>query len=1117
MPPDDNSDEQEQEEQSPQGTSHGGGGSSDQLIVSPSANFRPRNCYPPGRAGFLSFRATGQLRAAAPKFRDEMCGIKLAARNSTVALHAPEGTRSDAFLAWKKELEFFNWFRKHVVLGLGPISEASFPAVVEACKELKARVLPLFVGGEGGSDKTEGGRFATGATKGAAPSSDLSATVVAAAVPRTAAVDRSADWSPDCKAAPIAEGLSDPAVAEHCFTGWEFFRKEFPKCNPQKFLVGRDGKQRRFGSELLSELVRQEERLPLSNPLSTQTQTQTLHPLLVHAAAYLLEMLGQVWLGGTTETKDDEYKVYWLQQALKTDGVLLPVVEQIAAVGRAWRREMSNPVEDPVAAVWRDSAGVREDLAALVAELLRHPDYFGREKALGKAVGRKSLEDVGRGASFMSISTVSTALPSRQVTGTSAAPEAASRQPSTESGPAEDDEVSFADAELEKARQGMRRMQLLHHTAHLVLHRPKVQKTSALVALKGVANSLALFRVRVTIIDFLREEELLRGCLPRQAFCGRASNHDRGSPKQWVKRVLGSKSFPLYFYFALRQKLYLFLFYLFLIPSALFPHITLVQGIGFVDGPHPLHCPVKFEELFDAVQTGASLYNENRIKESKETLTGYLQKWANADPLVGMECSLGMAAAYRTLTFAYCANPRTNNRRAYQIGLRILHQAMNWITHVFVKSQHDADMIDGSKWPITIQQINDELTIIQNVLKQDGISNGHQLHPRFAKDLVQLNWQPKAAEASSSWMGMGGGGGGGKNKHDIKIVSLCAYPEDHVLPRYATSNHQIYAKKHGYSYYVERSRLDKDRPHAWGKIKVVEQQLSQPDGPEWVMWFDCDTYFMNMTVTIESLAERERAAASGRAQQPRFETRSKIHSTDDIVLDPSVHLIIAEDNAMLNSGTFFIRKSEWSVNLMRQVWGDPKTSPWIDHPWWENAALTWYFLKDVPRTFVNDDTLESWPTLSSGGASGIQLGGSAGGGYQQQKTFAELGEEEKNYWISKEMENIYTPEVRIAPQHVFNSYHPVTSRFQHDTWEPGKACAEPCGASFPGLPCAVEYAAAAWCFALFCSSVVPLWVGRALAASGFFMTQCVTLSSLGPIVSVSRLIILVAFCERLSR
>ena len=36
------------------------------------------------------------------------------------------------------------------------------------------------------------------------------------------------------------------------------------------------------------------------------------------------------------------------------------------------------------------------------------------------------------------------------------------------------------------------------------------------------------------------------------------------------------------------------------------------------------------------------------------------------------------------------------------------------------------------------------------------------------------------------------------------------------------------------------------------------------------------------------------------------------------------------------------------------------------------------------------------------------------------------------------MDDIYTPEVRIAPQHIFNSYHPITSRFMHDTWEEGK-------------------------------------------------------------------------------
>ncbi len=204
--------------------------------------------------------------------------------------------------------------------------------------------------------------------------------------------------------------------------------------------------------------------------------------------------------------------------------------------------------------------------------------------------------------------------------------------------------------------------------------------------------------------------------------------------------------------------------------------LPVVSAISFIDGPHPLHCPEKFEELYEAVQMGANLYNQNEIRQAKQVLTTYIQKWANTDPLVGMECALGMASAYRTLTFSYCANPRTNNRRAYQIGLRILHQAMNWITHVFVKSQHDADMIDGSKWPITIQQINDELTIIQNVLKQDGIQNGHQIHPRFAPGLIPLSFQPKS---DAGWVSAGS-----TPKHNIRIVSLCAYPDDHVLPRY---------------------------------------------------------------------------------------------------------------------------------------------------------------------------------------------------------------------------------------------------------------------------------------------------------------------------------------------
>merc|ERR1712187_641242 len=37
-----------------------------------------------------------------------------------------------------------------------------------------------------------------------------------------------------------------------------------------------------------------------------------------------------------------------------------------------------------------------------------------------------------------------------------------------------------------------------------------------------------------------------------------------------------------------------------------------------------------------------------------------------------------------------------------------------------------------------------------------------------------------------------------------------------------------------------------------------------------------------------------------------------------------------------------------------------------------------------------------------------------------------------------DLTGVYPAEVRVAPQSHFNSYHPITSRFLHDTWEEGK-------------------------------------------------------------------------------
>lgn len=287
---------------------------------------------------------------------------------------------------------------------------------------------------------------------------------------------------------------------------------------------------------------------------------------------------------------------------------------------------------------------------------------------------------------------------------------------------------------------------------------------------------------------------------------------------------------------------------------------------------------------------------------------------------------------------------------------------MNWLTHTFVSSNHDQPMIDGSAWPMSIQEINDDLTSIANALKRTG-PLGHA--PTAVGSRIPFDYS--------------------RPEIRIAVVSLCAYPPDHPLPKYATSNQGAYAERHGYAYVVERQLVDPDRPPAWGKVKLVEREVRSGDW-DWVLWADCDTYFMNMTITLESVmfTYAGREAAGG-----------------ELELDPTVHMIVSEDSAMLNTGIFFVRCSDWVVDLLRRVWGD-RDSPWITHPWWENAAFAWEFLKDNPRKFATED----------------------------HSTWAMRDEDD--------LTGVYPAEVRVAPQSHFNSYHPITSRFLHDTWEEGK-------------------------------------------------------------------------------
>merc|ERR1719491_1218912 len=163
---------------------------------------------------------------------------------------------------------------------------------------------------------------------------------------------------------------------------------------------------------------------------------------------------------------------------------------------------------------------------------------------------------------------------------------------------------------------------------------------------------------------------------------------------------------------------------------------------------------------------------------------------------------------------------------------------------------------------------------------------------------------------------------------------------------------------------------------------------------------------MNMSVTLESViftyaAQYPEQGGVGRAVAADAPAAAEGAGGAALELSPEVHMVVSEYSAMLNTGIFFVRSSDWVLGLLERVWGG-ENSPWINHPWWENAAFAWEFLKDNPRQFMEED----------------------------QNEWVKTGEDD--------LYGVYPSQVRVAPQQHFNSYHPITSRFLHDTWEEGK-------------------------------------------------------------------------------
>lgn len=128
-----------------------------------------------------------------------------------------------------------------------------------------------------------------------------------------------------------------------------------------------------------------------------------------------------------------------------------------------------------------------------------------------------------------------------------------------------------------------------------------------------------------------------------------------------------------------------------------------------------------------------------------------------------------------------------------------------------------------------------------------------------------------------------------------------------------------YAERHGYDVELRTELPAPERPASWSKVRLVQSLLADY---EEVFWLDADAIFVDISEDIASnirpdkdLYLVEHIWEGGRLRGPNF-------------------------------GVFLIRSTPWSRKLLDDIWASEQ---FIDHMWWENAALYEMLGYEIPR------------------------------------------------------------------------------------------------------------------------------------------------------------------------
>mmetsp|Transcript_67372 Transcript_67372/g.147641 ORF Transcript_67372/g.147641 Transcript_67372/m.147641 type:complete len:466 (-) Transcript_67372:28-1425(-) len=179
-------------------------------------------------------------------------------------------------------------------------------------------------------------------------------------------------------------------------------------------------------------------------------------------------------------------------------------------------------------------------------------------------------------------------------------------------------------------------------------------------------------------------------------------------------------------------------------------------------------------------------------------------------------------------------------------------------------------------------------------------------------------------------------------KHRVAIASICAYGETEPVRLIGCENHRVYAELHGYDLYqvTDKSQIQanfasqmdvqdgKHKPFFW-KVNVVKNILEQVPRYDWILWIDCDAFFMDPGRTIDSVIHMYSAntTAASRLGPRRFgedlqkqALRQRVEGSPGEGSPAEVSLIVATDSSGINNGVWLMKNTAWSHDFLVRWW-----------------------------------------------------------------------------------------------------------------------------------------------------------------------------------------------------